>query len=432
MSVEEAEDGVRAPRPPAGDAAPAAAPQPLPLRKNRDFQILWTGQAISVLGTTVTQIAYPLLVLALTGSAAYAGLVGTLEMVVFLLATLPAGVIADRYNRRVIMIACDAGRALVLGGLALLVFTGHAEIWHIVLAATLSSVGDGLFGPAARGARKQIVPASQLSTAAAAQEGRGAAAIMVGPPLGGWLFSVARGVPFLFDAATYLVGAVSLLFIRRPLQAERGTEHAEPLWKGSAEGFRFILKRPVLRALIAWAIIINMGFAGVPIVLIAAAKSRGANDSVVGAMIMIMGIGMLLGAVATPRMLKLLSPSALVYLCAWFTPLGLAVLVLIQSPILLGVMVGVIVFFVPPLNSMLGGYAGAMTPDALQGRVGAATSLGAQGFKPVGPLLLGVVYESFGPGWALGTAALIAAVAAAFTLDKDVRGLRRPEEVAVE
>lgn len=404
----------------------------VPLRKNRDFQILWSAQAVSSLGTTVSQVAYPLLILALTGSATYAGLMGTVEMVFLLVATLPAGVIADRFDRRKIMIGCDIARALVLGAMVVLVMTGRATVWMILVAGALTSIGDGMFGPAARGALKQIVPAAQLASATAAREGRSAVATMVGPPLAGLLFTVGRAIPFVFDAVSYVLGAIALLFIRRPFQRERGAEHAEPMWKGATAGFVFVFGNASLRALMSWAVLVNLAFAGVPVVLIAHATKTGAGSTLTGLMLTILGVGVLAGSLASPWLVKVLRPSQVIHLSAFALPLGLGVMVFTPSPIALGALIGAAAFMVPVGNSMLGGYMGAIVPDRLQGRVGAAMSLSAMGLKPLGPLALGLVFDHFGVGWAFASAGALALLAALLTLDRDVRHMRRPEELAVE
>ena len=99
-------------------AAPRAAPAPL--RRNRDFTLLWTGQALSALGTQMSAIAYPLLVLEISGSATGAGLVGSATLIGTLLALLPGGVVADHHPRKRIMVVTSliqlaAGASVVPG-----------------------------------------------------------------------------------------------------------------------------------------------------------------------------------------------------------------------------------------------------------------------------------------------------------------------------
>ena len=93
-------------------------PEPPSLWRNRDFQLLWIGQAASALGSRASTIAYPLLVLALTGSPADAGIVGFAATIPYLVLQLPAGVLVDRVDRRRAMLACDAGRLVILAGVA--------------------------------------------------------------------------------------------------------------------------------------------------------------------------------------------------------------------------------------------------------------------------------------------------------------------------
>src|SRR4051794_30753186 len=89
------------------------------LWRNRDFILLWSGQVVSTIGTRVTSVAYPLLVLAQTHSPAKAGLVGFAQSLPYMLFYLPAGALVDRWNRKRVMLVSDAGRALALGSLAI-------------------------------------------------------------------------------------------------------------------------------------------------------------------------------------------------------------------------------------------------------------------------------------------------------------------------
>src|SRR5918912_3723592 len=109
----------------------ASASPPVALRKNRDFMLLWSGQAASELGTRAAWLAYPLLVLALTDSPAKAGIVTFVNRFPFFLFSLPAGALVDRWNRRRIMLLCDAGRALGVGSIALTLALGRSSFVQI-------------------------------------------------------------------------------------------------------------------------------------------------------------------------------------------------------------------------------------------------------------------------------------------------------------
>lgn len=263
-----------------------------------------------------------------------------------------------------------------------------------------------------------------MSTYSAFTRGRSAAAAMIGPPIAGFLFTLGRAIPFLADAVSYVIGAIAAAFPRTKFTPEpAGTE---PLWKGATAGVRHLWTTPILRAFGLCGIVMNLGFSGVPLLLIA----RAGTGTTAGVAIAVCYAGMLGGAFASPFILKRVAPSTLVMAAVVMVPVGLAVTALMPWPILMAVVIGMVVFMVPPLNALLSAYMTVMTPDRLQGRVSAANMLLVQGFKPLGPLVLGLVFDRFGGGWAFGAAAAITAIAVMFAFDRHLRRLPRPEEVA--
>jgi MFS family permease len=173
--------------------------------------MLWIGQVLSDTGTEAALIAYPLLILLLTHSAATAGVVGTVRLAVQLACGLPAGALSDRFDKRLIMIVCDSVRAGALALLTVLVLVDLVT-WPVVLAVSVvDGAASALFDPSAAAALPGVVADEQLEQAWAATEGRAYGASLVGPALGGLLFGLGRAVPFLADAVSYVVsvGAVS-------------------------------------------------------------------------------------------------------------------------------------------------------------------------------------------------------------------------------
>jgi MFS family permease len=211
----------------------------VPLRRNRDFLLLQAGQLLSEAGTHSAAIAYPMLVLAVTGSAAQAGVVAFASTLSLTLFALPAGVVADRWNRRRLMIAADGVRVRAVGGLAAAILADRLQSRVIPLVAFVEGAGAALFAAAQAGALRAVVPARQLPGAAGAQTGRLAAVGLVAPTLGGALFGVARALPFLVDAASYAFSTVSLLAMRGPFQEVREPDRSS-LRSRLAEGFRFL------------------------------------------------------------------------------------------------------------------------------------------------------------------------------------------------
>lgn len=107
------------------------ADRPRSLWRNRNFLLLWSGQLICWIGTGVSQLAFPLLTLARSGAPAQAGFVGALNQVLYFLLTLPAGVLIDRWDRRRVMLVCQAGRALSLLSMPLVFALEHPSVLQL-------------------------------------------------------------------------------------------------------------------------------------------------------------------------------------------------------------------------------------------------------------------------------------------------------------
>src|SRR5215831_5211764 len=129
----------------------------LPLWRNRDYLLLWGGQAVSSVGGEASNLAFPLLILALTHSPAQAGLTGALRALAYVLLGLPAGALIDRWDRKRTMILCDIGRALALGSIPLALALGHLSIAQIYLVALIEGSLFVFFSLAETAALPQVV-----------------------------------------------------------------------------------------------------------------------------------------------------------------------------------------------------------------------------------------------------------------------------------
>ena len=193
------------------DARPAAEAAAHPgLWHNRDFALLWTSQLISSLGSRLSSFAYPLLVLATTGSAAKAGVVGFASQIPDLLFQLPAGALVDRLDRKRIMMFAEVARALALGAVAAAVALHHTELWILCAAAFVEGTGLVFFFNAETGSVRNIVGPDQLPAALSWTQARAKGVGLAGQPLGGLLFQLGRSLPFLVDAVSYVVSALSI------------------------------------------------------------------------------------------------------------------------------------------------------------------------------------------------------------------------------
>src|SRR5262252_8078438 len=114
-----------------------AVTHPTPLWRNRAYLLLWSGQAVSSVGSSASQLAFPLLILALTQSPAQAGFAGALRALAYLLLGLPAGALIDRWDRKRTMILCDIGRALALGSIPLALALHHLTMAQLYLVSLI-------------------------------------------------------------------------------------------------------------------------------------------------------------------------------------------------------------------------------------------------------------------------------------------------------
>src|SRR5256884_6873423 len=144
----------------------------VPLRRNRDFMLLQAGQLLSTLGTRSTTIAYPLLVLAVTHSPAKVGAVAFARVVPYPLFGILAGVAADRWNRKWLMIAADGVRVVAVGGLVATILLHRLAFWQIATVALIEGTASVHFHAAQIRALRAVVPPRQLPAAPATETGR--------------------------------------------------------------------------------------------------------------------------------------------------------------------------------------------------------------------------------------------------------------------
>jgi MFS family permease len=365
----------------------------IPLRRNRDFILLQSGQVLSTIGTESTAIAYPLLVLAVTHSPAKAGVVGFARIVPWALFGFLAGAAADRLPRKRMMLTADVVRAVLLATVVVAISAGQITFAQVAVVAFLEGSMFVFFNVAEFGALRSVVPAHQLPRAAAAEQARYSTVTLVAPPTGGALFGFGRAFPFLLGSLSPAFSLATLLAIRTPFQEERARD-VTPLRAQLAEGFRFLWARPFLRTcalLFTWS---NLVFEGLFLIMIVVARRQGLSSGAIGGLIAAFGVCSLLGSVVAPRFQRRLSMRAIVVLSLW---LQAGIVGFVADPsiyVLLACAVPMAIFF-PTVNAVVIGYRIAVTPDRLTGRVNSVARTIALSGAPLGPLAAGVMLGAF-------------------------------------
>ena len=404
-------------------------PADLSLRRNRDFVLLQTGQLLSTLGNQSSYVAYPLLVLVVTGSPTKAGLVGFASILPYPLFVLPAGLIADRLDRKRVMIVADVVRALVLAGLVAALAEGDPPFALIFAVAFVDGTAFAFFNIAEVGALRAVVPKEQLPRAAAAEQARLSTVILAGPPLGGFLFGLGRGLPFLFDAVSYVFSLVSVVAMRTPFQEEVAVPEGG-LRAQVTEGFRWLWRQPFLRGSAVLFAFTNFGGNALYLFLVVAAEQQGLSPALIGTLIAIYGGLSLVGSLISPRVQSLMSMRTILVSTLWFA-VGVGLYVIEPNVWLLIAGVVPLALLNPSLNAVVIGYRVGITPDHLQGRVNSAARLIAQVGAPLGPLVAGLLLGAFSPRvTCLFITAWFAAIALWATLSPSIRKAPKLSELA--
>jgi MFS family permease len=373
---------------------PAGA-KPVPLRRNRDFTLLWTGQATSALGSQISTIAYPLLILVTTGSAAEAGIVASVSMIGMLAFLLPAGVIADRYPRKRIMVIASLIEMIVVATVVPTVLLHHVYILQLAVVGGIEGIASAFYQGASRGATRRIVATEQLPEAMGASQARDRAALMLGPPAGGALFSLARCLPFAFDSVSFGAIGLAAALLRKPLDPDR-LPAREPLRQSVTRGVRFVGQQPFLRMFALWSALLNGVAIGVRLTIVVLARNRGATPVEIGTLFTISASCGLVGALVAVRLTKLASGRLLVLTCSWLFAACAVGMFFAPSVWVIAVLGGVTGFALMPVNVILSARSAQITPDHLQAQVGNAMLLCYSSLSSFSPAIFGALTDKIG------------------------------------
>jgi len=403
-----------------------------PLWHNRNFLLLWSGQFISGLGTGVSQFAFPLLTLAISGSPAQTGFVAFLGQVPYFLLGLPVGALVDRWDRRRVMLVSRVGHALSLLSIPLVLAFGHLSVLPLDVIAFVNGIFFVFLDPAETSSLPQFVSAEQLPSATSLYLTTLDMTRTLGAPLGGLLYGVGRVFPFVTDGLSSLVSACSLLFIKASFQQER-VKVPPSLLHEMRQGLKWLWHQPVVASLTVITGGLNLIFPAWTLIVIVIATRQHVSPALIGA-IFALGegsytLGTLLGA---PLQRKLHLKFIILGACWLFVLLwplfAVASNLLMFAAVLLGLSL---------LRSMYGtvevSYLLARVPDDLRGRVTSINHLFTFGSEPVGLALTGVLIEYLG---VVRTVLLLGAVllilAMAMTLNPYIRKMRQPSKPLAE
>ena len=405
----------------ASAAAPSRA-RVLRAFQSRDFRLLWTGQAISLLGDAAFIVALGWRTFTLTGSARSLGIVLTFQGVGVLATVLVGGALADRADRRTMMLVSDAARFVVIGTLAAVDASGHLSIASLSAIALLEGLATGFFTPALGGLIPLVVEEPGLGSANALIGIARQASFLIGPTVASLLYGFAGStVVFGFNAASYLV-SFAFVYATRPRTAERAA--AEGTFREIGAGVRYVARIPWLWVTISlFAFVLMLQWAPIQVLTPALVREHfGLGVRAYGLVFTAIGAGMVIGSVLVAQ-LNLHRRRGVISYLIWILN-SLLVIVFALSPwfavsvsaaFVRGICIG---FGVTIWETMLM----QLVPQQMLSRVVSLDWFGSLGLTPFGLLLTGAVSGLAAPGTliALGASISICIISAGL-LSKQIR-----------
>jgi MFS family permease len=366
-----------------------------PLRRNRDYAYLIAGGAVSSLGSRMSSLALPLITLAVTHSPFAVGLVAGAATIALVLIGLPAGALVDRWDRRRTMIAAAGLGGAAYLSVAIAAFVDRVTVPHLMIAAACGGVANSFYGPAEQVAVRHVVRKGDIPRAAVNNQVRSATAGLAGPPVGGFLFGIARGLPMVADVISYLVAMFCASRVRTPLPGTAG-EDREALLPSIRTGLRFLFGHELLRAITLLSVVLNFAGTGLVVSVTITMQQRGTDPAWIGAVSSAMAVSMLVASLVSGRLLHHLSVGALMLLTPIIGALAFAGMAFVHAPVILMVLMACATFLLAPCNAAVVAVLTARTPADRLGRVMSADNVLSLVLTALAPATMGFLIGAIG------------------------------------
>ena len=371
----------------------------------RTFTLVWMGQLVSALGSSMTQFGLAIWVFTKTGSTIQLSLLILAAMLPGLLMSPFAGSLIDRWDRRVAMIVSDAGAAVGTLVVAVLLLAGNLEMWHLYAALAFSSVFGSFQYPAYSAATTLLVPKSQYGRASGMVQLAGSIGRVAAPAIAG-VIVVSSGLTalFLIDFVTFGIAVGTLLFVRFP-NPEKSTlapVTVSGLLEEAKQGLAFVTRRRALLILLLTFTAVNFAFSFQSVLLVPLLLTMG-SEATVGIVISISMLGLVAGSLlmsvwggTSKRVRDLFVALAVMGFGLMFAGLRPSVLLILVA-------ITVSHLALPVAGGSSQALWQAKVPPSLQGRVFAVRQMFSFGAMPASLLLAGFLAESvFEPMFADG------------------------------
>jgi Transmembrane secretion effector len=393
------------------------------LRRNRNFNLLFSGSAVSMLGNRMAALAYPMLVLGLTGSSAAAGVVGFASTLPLFLLYIPFGVLVDQWEPRKALIICESCRGILVSGVVVSLLLGVHSIGLLAVSGLLDGCLTAIDELAEVKIIGVLVPRSQTAKALTRIQAFTSGAGLLGRPLCGLLFGINPTLPFIANGISFVVFIGALGLMRPTGCALKVTEQRISNAKDLAAGITTITADPYLRSALPT---IAFGTAIVQelfIIFLVDANANATAPWLIGLAYACAGIGGIGGSLLTKRAIKTF-PLGVVLLILWLWPIALFLVVLFHGVFIFGVVVATIAAGGVIANIVLGTYIYRAVQQEMLAQVFAVAKLLTSACLAFGLLIGGLLAQHYGSTDAyliVFTSAGVVAVAAT-----TIRAMREP------
>ncbi|MEY9861201.1 MFS family permease [Catenulispora sp. GAS73] len=416
-----------------------SATKPIPLRRNRNFNLLWGGAVSAMLGLSTADIAYPLVILALTGSPLKAGLFATVQLIASVLATLPVGQLMDRKDRRRLLLLSESVRVVAAGSVAVAYFLGALTFWHLLLtAAALGAIQP--FAGARTLLLRQVVAPEQIPAALTAEQVRQQGCELAGPPLGGMLFGISRALPFLFAMAAGLFSLLTVVLLKLPKSVTLAADQAADQPEGPAAagtdterggallGLKTIMRDPVMRATTLALCLVNTAGYPVFLSLVVRMHQQHAASGTTGLVVGAMALGGLAGTVLVKPLHKVMRPGwLLIVACLVFAVANFG-MTFVGAPAADAAFLALSGAVIPSAVVMVNVLILQAVPDEQRGRTAAALDVFLLIGMPAGMLVASAALQWFSPTGTLLGLSLLMTVAVLYSVSqKALRAAQWPD-----
>jgi MFS family permease len=404
-----------------------------PLLKNANFLRFWLGQGISVLGSQISGLAFPVLAVTILGASEWQmGVLNAANSAAFLVVGLPAGALIDRMIKRRVMLAADLVRLLCLGAIPALYFTGLLQMWHLIVLGTIAGIATVFFDVSYQSFIPLLLKGDQIGEGNSRLESTSQISGLLGPAVVGWLLSIVKApLMMVFDAISYAVSAISLATVKSH-EVRKPVEDRQPLHVEIREGIAFVLKERLIFRIACTTATTNFFttaiFTLLPLYLL---RDLHLPVTFYGLMGTAAGVGGLLGSVATPKLIARIGEGTLITASAVFSgicPIGFVVVGSIpgawQGPWLM-LVEAIQAFFILTYNITQVSARQRLCPPELLGRMNASIRFFIWGVMPISALISGGVASAVGILPTLWVGAVGASLACLFVVFSPLTKMRK-------